>query len=139
MLQDRPAYLSQGNHATVHSLCRQLHAAYNARDGRYPGLHGVQADRQPHRQSKRAPPGRCFFANLTPEDAAAIAGAETFNSQAALAKLAAEWPAERLVGIWNGIPGVTATKKFKDPKTGVSRIWKAIQSLVAATKLSLAA
>jgi Protein of unknown function (DUF3489) len=70
-------------------------------------------------------------ANLTPEDAAAIAGAETFNTQAALAKLAAEWPAERLVGIWNGIPGVTATKKFKDRKTGVSRIWKAIQSLAA--------
>ena len=68
-------------------------------------------------------------ANLSPQDAEAIAGAEHFSSQARLAKLAATWPAERLVGIWNGIPGATPIKKFKDRQTGVSRIWKAIQSL----------
>jgi hypothetical protein len=49
-------------------------------------------------------------ANLSPQDAEATAGAEQFTSQARLAKLAATWPAERLVGIWNGIPGVTPTK-----------------------------
>jgi hypothetical protein len=68
-------------------------------------------------------------ANLSPQNAEATAGAEHFSSQARLAKLAATWSAERLVGIWNGIPGVTPTKKFKDRQTGVSRIWKAIQSL----------
>src|SRR5262249_26248973 len=55
---------------------------------------------------------------------------QTFGSQKDLAKLAATWPTERLVAIWNGIPGVTPIKKFKDRQTGVSRIWKAIQSLV---------
>jgi hypothetical protein len=69
-------------------------------------------------------------ANLSPQDAEATAGAEHFSSQARLAKLAATWPAERLVGIWNGIPRATPIKKFKDRQTGVSRIWKAIQSLV---------
>ena len=68
-------------------------------------------------------------ANLSPQDAEAIAGAEHFSSQARLAKLAPTWPAERLVGIWNGIPGATPIKKFKDRQTGVDRIWKAIQSL----------
>ena len=68
-------------------------------------------------------------ANLSPQDAEAIAGAEHFTSQARLAKLAATWPAERLVGIWNGIPGATPIKKFKDRQTGVARIWKAVESL----------
>ncbi|MDQ2950606.1 MAG: DUF3489 domain-containing protein [Acidobacteriota bacterium] len=30
--------------------------------------------------------------------------------------------------IWNSIPGFTAVKKFKDRKTAVARIWKAIQN-----------
>ena len=71
-------------------------------------------------------------ANLSPQDAEATAGAEHFTSQARLAKLAATWPAERLVEIWNGIPGVAPTKKFKDRKTGVFRIWKAVQGLAQA-------
>jgi hypothetical protein len=35
----------------------------------------------------------------------------------------------RLVGIWNGLPGVKATDRFTDRKTAVRRIWKAIQRL----------
>src|SRR6476619_7531682 len=50
-------------------------------------------------------------------------------SQQELASLVAEWPANRLIEVWNGIPGLTPVKKFKDQKSAVSRIWKAIQSL----------
>jgi hypothetical protein len=56
-------------------------------------------------------------------------GTELFTSQDALAELAAAWPASRLVEIWNSLPGETPVKKFKDRASGVSRIWKAIQSL----------
>jgi hypothetical protein len=54
---------------------------------------------------------------------------EIFASQQELADLAAKWPANRLVEVWNGIPGLTPVKKFTDRKSAVSRIWKAIQSL----------
>ncbi len=49
--------------------------------------------------------------------------------QQELADLAAKWPANRLVEVWNGIPGLTPVKKFTDRKSAVGRIWKAIQSL----------
>ncbi len=64
-------------------------------------------------------------------EAEATPGSDRFGTEAALAKLAANWPAARLVGIWNSLPGVTVVQKFKDRKTAVSRIWKAIQSLGA--------
>src|SRR3989454_1394884 len=54
---------------------------------------------------------------------------ESFGSQQELAGLVAEWPTDRLVEVWNGIPGLTPVKKFTDRKSAVSRIWKAIQSL----------
>jgi hypothetical protein len=54
---------------------------------------------------------------------------EIFASQQELADLAANWPANRLIEVWNGIPGLTPVKKFTDRKSAVSRIWKAIQSL----------
>jgi len=46
-----------------------------------------------------------------------------------LASLVADWPARRLLEVWNGIPGLTPVKKFTDRKSGATRIWKAIQSL----------
>ena len=58
-----------------------------------------------------------------------------FSSEKELAKLAANWPAERLVEIWNGFAGVPPfgdlkpVKKFTDRKTAVARIWRAIQAL----------
>ena len=55
--------------------------------------------------------------------------AERFRNEGGLAKLAADWPAARLVDIWNSLPGETPVKKFKDRATAVSRIWKAIQNL----------
>jgi hypothetical protein len=58
-----------------------------------------------------------------------------FSSEKELAKLAANWPAERLVEIWNGFAGVPPfgdlkpVKKFTDRKTAVARVWKAVQAL----------
>jgi hypothetical protein len=63
------------------------------------------------------------------KDADALPNTERFSNEAALAKLAANWPAARLVEIWNSLPGETAVKKFEDRATAVSRIWKAIQNL----------
>jgi hypothetical protein len=67
--------------------------------------------------------------HATAQDAEAVANAERFRNEAGLAKLAADWPASRLVDIWNSLPGATPVKKFKDRATAVSRIWRAIQSL----------
>ena len=65
-------------------------------------------------------------------------GQEQFASEKELAKLATNWPAERLVSIWNSFAGVAGfgadlrpVKKFTNRKTAVSRIWKAIQKLDA--------
>src|SRR3977135_4424845 len=58
---------------------------------------------------------------------------ESFSTQQELADLATTWPPTRLVEVWNGIPGLTPVKKFKDRKSAVSRIWKAIQSLDGGT------
>jgi hypothetical protein len=63
------------------------------------------------------------------KDADAVPDSERFSNEAALAKLATNWPAARLVEIWNSLPGATELKKFKDRGTAVSRIWKAIQTL----------
>ncbi|HKD05896.1 MAG TPA: DUF3489 domain-containing protein [Bryobacteraceae bacterium] len=64
-------------------------------------------------------------------EADAVPNSQRFGTEAALGKLAAEWPAARLVEIWNSLPGVTPLSKFKDRSTAVSRIWKALQSLGA--------
>ena len=55
-------------------------------------------------------------AHGTPEEAAATTATpfDSFASQKELAELAAGWPAERLMSIWNSLPGVTPVKKFKD-------------------------
>ena len=65
-------------------------------------------------------------------------GQEHFASKKELAKLAANWPGDRLVQIWNSFAGVAGfganlkpVKKFTDRKSAVARIWKAIQQLDA--------
>jgi Protein of unknown function (DUF3489) len=63
------------------------------------------------------------------KEAEAVLDSERFSNEAALAKLAANWPAARLVEIWNSLPGETEIKKFKDRATAVNRIWKAVQTL----------
>src|ERR1700723_577945 len=64
--------------------------------------------------------------HATVQDAEAVANAERFRNEAGLAKLAADWPAARLVDVWNSLPGATPVKKFKDRATAVSRIWRTI-------------
>jgi hypothetical protein len=54
---------------------------------------------------------------------------ERFRSAKQLAKLAAKWPASRLVEIWNSLPGVSPVWKFTSRQIAVNRIWSAIQSL----------
>ena len=68
-------------------------------------------------------------AHTSAKEADAVPDSERFSNEAALAKLAANWPAARLVEIFNSLPGVTEVRKFKDRTTAVSRIWKAIQTL----------
>src|ERR1700730_2933371 len=52
-----------------------------------------------------------------------------FDSQAALAKVSADWLRSRFVEIWNSIPGQTPVKKFQDRKKAIARIWSAVQPL----------
>ena len=65
----------------------------------------------------------------TVQDAESVANAERFRNEGGLAKLTVDWPASRLVDVWNSLPGATPVKKFKDRATAVSRIWRAIQGL----------
>lgn len=61
------------------------------------------------------------------------AGSALFSSQADLAGLLtpAKCTNERLLEIWNSLPGVTPVKKFTSRSTAAERIWKAVQSLGA--------
>ena len=54
---------------------------------------------------------------------------EFFTSQKELTQLASTWPAERLVAIWNSLPGVEPVKGFKTAKAGASKIWESIQGV----------
>jgi hypothetical protein len=79
--------------------------------------------------------------NITAHASAAdIPGdAERFSSAAELTELAAPWPVQRLVAIWNSLPGVTPVNKFKDRATAVTRIWKRLQASGEPTKKATAA
>ncbi|MCU1274538.1 MAG: hypothetical protein JWO48_1969 [Bryobacterales bacterium] len=79
------------------------------------------------------------FASLDDARAAQIHNPEYFDTSQQLAKLAAAWPANRPVEIWNSFAGAAPfsslkpVKKFTNCKTAVERIWKAIQALPANT------
>ena len=62
-------------------------------------------------------------------EAAVGVGAQPFTSQKQLAELASAWPAERLVEIWNSLPGVEPVKGFQSVKAAARRIWGRIQTL----------
>jgi hypothetical protein len=62
-------------------------------------------------------------------EAKSKAEAERFRSAKELTKLAAKWPATRLIEIWNSLPGVSPVRKFTSRQTAVNRIWTAIQNL----------
>ena len=65
----------------------------------------------------------------SPEEAAATDTTpfDSFATEAELAELAANWPAERLVSVWNSLPGVKPAKVFKNSTAGLSRIWGRVQ------------
>ncbi len=60
---------------------------------------------------------------------------ETFATEKELAKLAADWPASRLVETWNSFAGVAPfddlkpVRKFTSRKLAVARIWGAVRRL----------
>lgn len=60
-----------------------------------------------------------------------------FSSEKELAALAVDWPAARLLDVWNSFAGVAPfddlkpVKKFTDRKSAVGRIWKAVQRLAS--------
>src|ERR1700687_3604201 len=56
---------------------------------------------------------------------------ERFTTESEFGQLAAQWPAARLIEVWNSIPGLAPVRKFTSRKTAVARIWKAAQSLVS--------
>lgn len=62
-------------------------------------------------------------------------GANHFSSLDELGQVTEQWPASRLVRLWNGLPGVTPVKRFTDRKTALNRIWNALQD--GSTKSSL--
>ena len=62
-------------------------------------------------------------------EAEAVLDAQRFATEEELSTLAADWPSSRLIEVFNSLPGVTPVRKFQNRATGVSRIWKAIQSL----------
>src|SRR5258708_7029080 len=50
--------------------------------------------------------------------------AEQFTSEKELVGLAADWPGNRLVEVWNGIPGLTRVKRFTSRRLAIGRIWQ---------------
>ncbi len=53
-----------------------------------------------------------------------------FATEKDLERVSTDWPMLRLIAIWNKLPGVKATRKFRDRSTALRRIWAAIQGLV---------
>jgi hypothetical protein len=70
------------------------------------------------------------------EEAAATTATpfDSFSSQQELAELVAGWPAERLVAVWNSLPGVEPVKRFKSSTAAAGRMWERIQGLAVAAK-----
>src|ERR1700682_2877007 len=70
-------------------------------------------------------------AYTSPDEAAkADTNLPRFSSEAELAILAADWPADRMIDLWNSIPGNSKLTKLGPKAAG--RIWKALQPLAAA-------
>ena len=63
-------------------------------------------------------------------------GAVQFTTIDELTEMTHEWPMARLVAVWNGLPGVTALRRFTDRDTAVTRIWKTLQKAPESTKVS---
>ena len=55
-----------------------------------------------------------------PGEAIPDGNTERFTTESELAELAAQWPAARLVELWNSIPGLTARSEVHEPENGGS-------------------
>ena len=69
------------------------------------------------------------FGSAEEAAAASTTPFDSFASQKELAELAGGWPAERLVAIWNSLPGVKPVKSLKTAQVAAGRIWEGIPSL----------
>jgi hypothetical protein len=69
------------------------------------------------------------FASAEEAAQAGDATAIQFDSQAAFARVSADWTLSRFVEIWNSISGNKQVSKFADRKKAVARIWAAIQPI----------
>ena len=69
------------------------------------------------------------FSSKKEAAAASATPFDAFASQSEFAELTAEWPMQRLVGLWNSLPGVSAVAKFTSRKIATERLWKALQGL----------
>jgi hypothetical protein len=74
------------------------------------------------------------FASAEEASAATTTPFDSFASQKELAELIAGWPAERLVALWNSLPGVEPVKGFKSAKAAAKRIWARLESFGEAAK-----
>ena len=88
----------------------------------------VQFDRNTPREFKERTRMKTFtidndnnisvFATQEEADAASSTPFDSFASPQELADLAAQWPAERLLAVWNSLPGVTPVEKVQGPQDG---------------------
>src|SRR5260370_934840 len=62
----------------------------------------------------------------TAKEAKSAPDVERFASAKELTKLAEQWPAARLVDIWNALPGVVPAKRFTSRKPAVVRVWASL-------------
>jgi len=67
-----------------------------------------------------------IVAFATTQEAAAHSAApfDTFSNAGELAQLATTWPAERLLAIWNSVPGLTPATEIKDASKAAKLIFK---------------
>jgi len=69
------------------------------------------------------------FASAEEAAATTTTPLHSFASEQELAELAASWPPERLMAVWDSLPGVTPVKGVKNTRGALSRIWARIQGL----------
>jgi len=65
-------------------------------------------------------------------------GAAMFSSELEFRKIVADWPAIRLVEMWNRLPRVRRVTRFTDRHTAIRRIWAAVQDLGPGNNKSVA-
>src|SRR5947209_7942259 len=49
-----------------------------------------------------------------------------FASENEFQEIAGRWPMQRLVAIWNGLPGLEPVRRFENRRIAMARIWRAL-------------